>query len=289
MGRIFDFSGIENSEKTIKKTWSEFRECLAKGLFSYEEIDKAKQQTFLKVYDDLFNKNSGIEHKTIAIKDLKSELIGRGTILKRNEVPNYERFLPKEEYIKEDNRFSPPGVEWLYLAIGNDRDIHECAQAECRVKTGSRFGFCHFQFDAKYADYKLVNLTISDDISYAELNASLEEYGQKQVKKGVKIAKALGFVPKMSINKKEFEEFLTRWCVYTYTKLLSEQIFVPLDATNNRAIAYAPFQTIAQYYISLGYSGIVYGSTVCPVGKNIVLFDKRMACPIGAIEDYQIL
>ena len=69
MGRIFDFSGIENSEKTIKKTWSEFRECLAKGLFSYEEIDKAKQQTFLKVYDDLFNKNSGIEHKTIAIKD----------------------------------------------------------------------------------------------------------------------------------------------------------------------------------------------------------------------------
>lgn len=93
----------------------------------------------------------------------------------------------------------------------------------------------------------------------------------------------------MSINKKEFEELLTRWCVYTYTKLLSEQIFVPLDATNNRAIAYAPFQTIAQYYISLGYSGIVYGSTVCPVGKNIVLFDKRLACPIGAIEDYQIL
>lgn len=98
---------------------------MAKGLFSYDEIDKAKHQTFLKVYDDLFNKHSGIGHKTIAIKDLKCALIGRGTILKNDEVPNYERFLPKEEYIKEDNRFSPPGVEWLYLAIGNDNDIHE--------------------------------------------------------------------------------------------------------------------------------------------------------------------
>lgn len=289
MGRIFDFSGIENSENTIKKTWNEFRECLARGLFSYEEIDKAKQQTFLRVYDDLFNKNSGIDHKTIAIKDLKSELIGRGTILSRDEVPYYERFLPKEEYIKEDNRFSPPGVEWLYLAIGNDSDIHECAQAECRVKTGNRFGFCHFQFYDKYDDYKLVDLTIADDISYAELNASLEEYGQAQVKKGVKIAKALGFVPRMNTNEKEFAELFTRWGVYTYAKLLSEQIFVPLDATDNKTIAYAPFQTMAQYYISLGYSGIVYGSTVCPVGKNVVLFDKRMACPIGTIEDYPIL
>lgn len=289
MGNIFDFSGIENSEDTIRKTWNEFRECLANGLFSYKEIDKAKQQTFLKVYDDLFNKHSGIDHKTIKIRDLKCALIGRGTILKDDEVPNYERFLPKEEYIKEDNRFSPPGVEWLYLAIGNDNDIHNCAQAECRVETGNRFGFCHFRFDVKYDDYKLVDLTIADDISYAELNASLEDYGQAQVKKGVKIAKVLGFVPRMSTNKKEFTELFTRWCVYTYTKLLSEQIFVPLDVTDNKEIAYAPFQTIAQYYISLGYSGIVYGSTVCPVGKNVVLFDKQMAYPIGTIEDYPIV
>lgn len=288
MGNIFDFSGIEKSEQTIRKTWSEFRECLANGLFSYDEIEKAKKQTFLKVYDDLFQKHSGIDHKTIALKDLKAKLIGRGTILKNDEVPNYERFLPKEEYIKEDNRFSPPHVEWLYLAIGDDNDIHECAQAERRVKKGNRFGFCHFQLDAKYNECKLVDLTIADDVSYAEINETLEEYGQAQVKKGIKIAKALGFVPQMSTNKKEFEELLTRWGVYTYTKLLSEQIFEPLNVCDNKAIAYAPFQTMAQYYISLGYSGIVYGSTVCPAGKNIVLFDKHMACPVGTIEDYKI-
>ena len=289
MGNIFNFSDIENSEKTIRKTWNEFRDCLAKELFSYKEVDKAKEQIFLKVYDDLFHRHSGIDHKTIAIKDLKHEIIGRGAILRDDESPNYDRFLPKEEFIKEDNRFSPPGVEWLYLAIGDDNGIHDCAQLECRAKSGNRFGFCHFQFDTKYDDYKLVDLTISDDISYAELNASLEEYGQAQVKKGVKIAKALGYVPKMITNKKEFEDLFIRWSVYTYTKLLSEQIFVPLDVSDNKAITYAPFQTMAQYYISLGYYGIVYGSTVCPTGKNIVLFDKQMAKPIGTIEDYRIL
>lgn len=93
----------------------------------------------------------------------------------------------------------------------------------------------------------------------------------------------------MNTNKKEFEELFTRWGIYTYTKLLSEQIFEPLAVCDNKAIVYAPFQTMAQYYISLGYSGIVYGSTVCPVGKNIVLFDKHMAYPVGTIEDYKIL
>ena len=132
-------------------------------------------------------------------------------------------------------------------------------------------------------------MTIADDVSYAELNEDLDEYGQAQVKKGIKIAKALGFVPRMNTNKKEFEELFTRWGIYTYTKLLSEQIFEPLAVCDNKAIVYAPFQTMAQYYISLGYSGIVYGSTVCPVGKNIVLFDKHMAYPVGTIEDYKIL
>ena len=32
-----------------------------------------------------------------------------------------------------------------------------------------------------------------------------------------------------------------------------------------------------------------YGSTVSKTGKNIVLFDKTTAHPVGAIEDYRIL
>ena len=288
VGQIFDFSEIKKIEKTIRKTWSEFRDALANGMFTYDEVEKAKGYTFLKVYDDLFHQHSGIEHKTIKVKDLNGLLVGRGTILSEKEAPDYERFIPKEEFIKKDNRFSPPGVEWLYLALGNEVDIHECSQAECRAKEGDRFGFCHFSFDDSSLELKLVDLTIADDISYEELNSQLEEYGQKQVKKGTKATKALGFVPRHTVNVDEFKRLFTKWGVYTYTKLLSEQIFEPLSDTDDKTLMYAPFQTMAQYYISLGYSGIIYGSTVSSVGRNIVLFDKNVAYPIGAIEDYNL-
>ena len=288
VGQIFDFSEIEKSEAAIRNTWSEFRDALAKQEFTFDEVEKAKGYTFLKVYDDLFHQHSGIDHKTIKIKELEGLLVGRGTILSEKEVPDYERFIPKKEFIKKDNRFSPPGVEWLYLAIGNESDIHECSQAECRAEKGDRFGFCHFAFNDSSSELNLVDLTIADDISYAELNSQLEEYGQKQVKKGIKAAKALGFIPRHSVNKEEFKKLFTKWGVYTHTKLLSEQIFEPLSDTDDKTLMYAPFQTMAQYYISLGYSGIIYGSTVSNVGRNIVLFDKNMASPIDTIEDYVV-
>lgn len=289
MGQMFDFSGIEKSEKKIRKTWSEFQDALAKGIFTYDEVEKAKSCTFLKVYDDLFHQHSGIEHKTIRIRDLEGLLVGRGTILGEKEVPDYERFIPKKKFIKKNNRFSPSGVEWLYLALGNESDIHECSQAECRAEKGNRFGFCHFSFNDSSLDLNLVDLTIADNISYEKLNSQLEEYGQKQVKKGIKVAKDLGYIPQNNVNEDEFKKLIIKWGVYTYTKLLSEQIFEPIDGSADKGIMYAPFQTMAQYYISLGYSGIIYGSTLSSVGRNIVLFDKNVAHPIGTIEDYTVL
>lgn len=243
----------------------------------------------MKVYDDLFHQHSGIEHKTIRIRDLEGLLVGRGTILGEKEVPDYERFIPKKKFIKKNNRFSPSGVEWLYLALGNESDIHECSQAECRAEKGNRFGFCHFSFNDSSLDLNLVDLTIADNISYEKLNSQLEEYGQKQVKKGIKVAKDLGYIPQNNVNEDEFKKLIIKWGVYTYTKLLSEQIFEPIDGSADKGIMYAPFQTMAQYYISLGYSGIIYGSTLSSVGRNIVLFDKNVAHPIGTIEDYTVL
>ncbi len=76
MGQILDFSEIKKSEKTIRKTWSEFRDALAKEVFTFDEVEKAKGYTFLKVYDDLFHQHSGIDHKTIKIKDAASVVKG---------------------------------------------------------------------------------------------------------------------------------------------------------------------------------------------------------------------
>lgn len=111
MGHFFDFGNIKNNERRIRKTWDEFRDALAMGNFSYDDIEKAKKCTFLKVYNDLFYDNFGIKHSTLKLNALDGTLVGRGCILKKDEMPEYERFIPKKEFIKNDNRFSPPGVE----------------------------------------------------------------------------------------------------------------------------------------------------------------------------------
>lgn len=114
MGNIFDFSGIEKSEQTIRKTWSEFRECLANGLFSYDEIEKAKKQTFLKVYDDLFHKHSGIDHKTIALKkSLKNFLLDGACILIQNYYQN--KFLNRSMFAITRQLLMPHFKQWLNI------------------------------------------------------------------------------------------------------------------------------------------------------------------------------
>lgn len=271
----------------MRRTWSEFRDALANGEITYDDVDRAKQLTFLRVYDDLFCQNGGIQLVTKKLIDYTALNAGRGSILDEKESINYERFIPKKEYIKSENRFSPAGVEWLYLAIGNAEDnAINCSMKECRARSGDRFGFCSFSIDGHH-DAKIVDLTAACGLSYEQLNQKLENYGQKQVQKGLKIAKAIGFVPNTRINKAEFAELLTEWAVYTYTKMLSKQIFIPLD-TDNKKLEYTPFQTLAQYFISLGYKGIAYSSTVYEDGKNIVLFDKSMAIPCGIIKDFTV-
>lgn len=284
MDQIFDFDNLSSIEATLRKTWFEFREALAKEDFKPHEMKKAKKVTFLKVYDDLFHQHSGLSLQTKTLYNIRGMSIGRGAVLRSDEKPNFERFTPKKEYIREDNRFSPPGVEWLYLSLGEEASLFECTQKECRAKTGDRFGFCHFDILPQFEHYKVVDLTISDNISFHDLNDELEAYGRKKVKKGIDIAFKTGRIPEQSIDKQEFENVIRTWAVYTYSKLLSEQIFVPLDVPSNKKIEYAPFQTMAKYYISLGYSGIIYDSTVCNNGKNLVLFDKTIAKPYGIIE-----
>lgn len=63
MGNIFDFGGRDKMEQAIQNTWNEFRNCLSKGVFTYDEVDEAKKTIFLKTYDDLFHQHSGNTQK----------------------------------------------------------------------------------------------------------------------------------------------------------------------------------------------------------------------------------
>lgn len=285
MSKMFDFGNIGNSKVALTRTWKEFRDSLKNKEFNYDEIEKAKNITFLRVLNDLFYEHKGIDIASKSISDISCKM-GRGTILKDTEKVNYDRFLPKEQFITSANRFSPKGVEWLYLALDNSASATQTAKSEIRISEGQRFGFCYFEFGEDAKQYKIVDLTIADEYEYDDFNTALEAYAQLKLEKEIRKAKLLRRMPKKKdiINKAEFEQVFVEWSIYTYCKLLSEEIFLPLD-TEDRDLAYAPFQTMANYFLSIGYSGIIYKSTVQNGGKNIVLFDKRLAHPMGEIVD----
>lgn len=285
MSKMFDFSNIGNSKVALARTWEEFRDALKNKEFNYDETEKAKNITFLRVLNDLFYEHKGIDIVSKSISDILSKM-GRGTILHATEKVNYDRFLPKKQFITSANRFSPQGVEWLYLALDNNVSATQTAKSEIRISEGQRFGFCYFEFTEDAKRYKIVDLTIADEYEYDDFNAALEAYAQQNLEKEIRKAKLTRRMPKKKdiINKAEFEQVFVQWSIYTYCKLLSEEIFVPLD-TEDRDLAYAPFQTMATYFLSMRYSGIIYKSTVQNGGKNIVLFDKQLAYPMGEIID----
>lgn len=290
---IFDYGDITNTEKIIRSTWADFRELLGKGIFKYNELEVAKKAIFLKQFDDYFNKNNCKRFFTKTIGDLINQqyIFARGAKLKENEIADYNRFIPISTYISKDNRFSPEGIEWLYLAYGfngNKDDRIEAAEActvsECRAEQGQKFGICRFVLDAIFENVKLVDLTIADDLTYTQLNTNLEKYGKK-VKKNMRRISDIGIQP--HINQNEFKKKFEEWFSYTDAKLISEQLFEPVTNGTEKYM-YAPFQCLAKYFESLGYGGILYPSTVYPQARNIVLFNKTIGHPSGAIKTFII-
>jgi hypothetical protein len=291
MHKIFDFASQENCEKTIQKTWAEFRQQLADEKFLYSDVDCALQSTFLRVFDDLFQHcHRFLEKRADEILDMNTGVVRAARIKPGAPAPVYDRFIPKAEFITEDNRFSPPGVEWLYLAFATQTSLpglrpeEKCALMECRATSGEKFALCDFQLEEKYKDRILIDLTIAKESKFEDINYELEQQGQeisqREISKGIISGMTRGIVLKPQIN--DIIPALEKWTVYTYAKLLAEQIFLPIT-TENKSLMYAPFQCVAQYFLSKGYCGIVYSSTVFPSGKNVVLFDKLAAYPYGAI------
>ena len=209
--------------------------------------------------------------------------------------PNYDRFIPDAKYITKANRFSPPGIEWLYLAFAANAKadgLHleeKCALKECRAKAGEIFALCRFTPADAYKDLKIIDLTIAKETEFDVINSELEKYGQEIYRREFNKMYMDG-IQKGALSKPHMDDIIPaieKWAVYTYARLLSEQIFLPLT-TEDRDIMYAPFQCMAQYFLGKGYNGIVYSSTVFPDGKNIVLFDKSAALPFGSIKKVQV-
>lgn len=130
---------------------------------------------------------------------------------------------------------------------------------------------------------------LAEDVLYEDLNRQLEnsadEIRNREVKKAVDSIMRKGYTKTPDVS--DIKEKFTRWAAYTYARLLSKQIFVPVEA-EDKELMYSPFQCMAQYFLSLGYAGIIYSSTVFSEGKNVVLFDKDAATPMGKIKKINV-
>lgn len=281
----FDDSGWFADQRTMTSTWEDFRDALAAGEFQANEIDKALQCTFLKVFDDFFSIFGSELEKTLT-NVAASKKVGRGTNLKLGENLTADRFIPNSRFITRGNRFSPAGVEWLYLSCAENLDNAKmCSIKECRAPTGGRFGFCQFQLIPNTTE-KVIDLTVADRYKYNELNSNIKRYIKVT---GKNIANQLRI--KYGTVNNPMEENMAqvkRWTLYTYAKLMSSSLFVPISNSADSDKMYAPFQCVAQYFLQKGYVGIIYTSTVYRDAKDLVLFDKSLARPVAPYEDFYI-
>lgn len=264
-----NFENRRNCVQKIRNDWTELREALKSKQLYYYETEKALQYSFLKVFNSHLELSGCQREVNTTFMQLRNFTLGRAAILRSGETATLNRFIPDRQYINSSNRFSPEGIEWLYLAIGTDEAaVVETTKAEICAAAGDRFSYCPFELSNSINYRKVVDLTVADNSTYEQLDELVEATVRNPSCRT------------QSAVKKNLEKLL----IDTYCKLLSDYIFEPVESGDGD-IMYAPFQTMAQYFKKKGYIGIIYKSTRYSGGKNLVLFDKNYAQPIGPIRE----
>ena len=284
MGKDQSLYDSKYALNSIRKKWELLRQDLIKNKYKYGDPVSAKNSKFLSEFDEVFNKEDGRQFLEVSLNTVFIDaIVLRGAVLKPDDPhPKGDRFIPYAKFITEENRFSPVSVEWLYLALGYPNDelgrkrAIICSQKECRANVGDRYGIC--RFGLKLPETKVIDLTIGENWTPETQRIELRELVSEYRRDG------------KVMDPEEMMNTLVcrRNRLYTYAKFLSEALFVPVENCDKH-MAYIPFHYIAQYFRSFGYQGIIYKSTVCKGGKNMVLFNKEIANPLDStIDDYII-
>lgn len=240
-------------QEGIINSWNQLKNMLKLGNINIDCLENIPDIPFLGVLDKVLSYE--LIRKKVS-NDIyfysKGKKFYRAAIIQLDEIADTARFIPRAEFMRSENRFSPKGIEWLYLGFNrNEIDAKRCCFAEVRASEDSNVWYCEFTSAFGINDL-VIDLTIVD-------NKSLED---------------ICIVP----YRKSYEECVYIFISELYMKLLSEEIFKPID-TVDKEIEYLPFQFMANYFKGLGYKGIIYKSTVSKYGKNIVVFDKNLFVP----------
>ena len=235
-------NALDGGREAIQETWNELRYQLVNKEFFYNDDNLERKSRFLSVLNQLLEYENISESVTVDLRYFaKSKVFLRAVKIRSGETVTLSRFIPDASKMKSANRFSPKGTEWLYL--GFDRyisDAKKCCFSEIRANVTDNVKYCVFKYIGE--NVKIIDLTIADKMEWDEIS-------HKQ--------------------KTKAELAVTHFLLETYCKLLSR----------DKEMEYAPFQCIAQYFKQKGYCGIIYKSTVCKYGKNLVVFDKNIFSP----------
>lgn len=272
-----NFEGRESAIRMLGTTWQEFRNALKDKKFNYKELDKAKKYVFFSTFDDAINYGNNKELLTRTLKEISlNSNLCRATKLGKDDKLNYihySRFIPDQLNHPSENRFSPAGIDYLYLGIkfgefkttkGRFNTLEETCLKEIRAKSGNDIAFCNFNINLKSYDKKIIDLTITDNKSFEDIQNEFSKWFN-------------------SLNLISVHKNASVYLFTLYLKMISEELFKPIE-TDDKELEYAPFHCLAYYFTSLGFDGILYKSTVYNRGKNLVLFNKYDAKPIGKIK-----
>ena len=146
----------------------------------------------------------------------------------------YKELSPAPPEFSTNNRMSPLGISYLYVA-----DKPQTSYAECRLKNGE----CAIQ--AKFVTKCSLNiLDLSKKVNFSFRNNSIfSEYYNSDL---------------LWIN-----DFLNQF---------EFEVSRPIDHKKDKSYEYIATQILAEYIRALGYDGIKYRSSVSKNGRNYVFF-----------------
>ncbi len=297
---IFKDTYRENLQCKIFNHWSSMVE---------KKSCTVQEKNFLEVFDDI-HENCISKYEGIFIKRL-GDLKNLYRAQKGKHFGNYERMIPKEEYVKNKNRWNPEGVAFLYLGLDEEvkqydevvNFIEKTCFEELRLKKDEYVSICKFK--PVEGNDKIINLCY-EDISYDEIDSISEEFmntiikvkvneilTNKKYQEEIRISEkeevkeeVIKKIIEKEMNEKQIRPIIRKeteiYLGNLIMKSIDEAVFLPVDIKEDPELkAYVPFHYLANYLISKGYSGILYRSTrmnkIGLKGKNLVLFNKEDA------------
>lgn len=295
----------ENLIQMIQNDWEEVREKLCSEEVKYNDIDELKKLNFFARFDDMFQTSGEfavikLSEIDLLLRSCNGEVIDKGRF---RSLKKGDEIWEEKKDLLGTNRYNEPERGFMYFGISmkkvpKDREyVKKTCAEEIRSFNDDRnkyistleFNVIDKCRDKKVLDFSSISGYKSCDDIKKEMNMLFSELSE-MYKKIIsdKYKKIHRNTYPISINVIEMlenpvvkalnEMTTTTYLVKMYLKLINDSTFKEVNKSilDKEEIKkkYAPFHAFANYIENMGYSGIIYNSTVHPGGLNLVLFER---------------